>query len=81
MGMMDTLFDGSDAHLLPTAGRLPWDVARCTGDNADGVCKMRYECRRFTERENAGPVTLHFEAPIDGNLETGCELLIAEPDH
>lgn len=32
-------------------------------------------------RERDVSVTLHFEAPVDGNLETGCELLIAEPDH
>lgn len=79
MGTMDKIFYGNDANFLD--GRLPWDVARCTGERTDGACKMRGDCRRFTERENAGPLTLHFEAPTDAPLETGCELLIAEPHH
>lgn len=55
---------------------LPWDVARCTGSRPDGVCRVRSDCRRFTERENAGRLTLHFEAPVDAPLETGCALEI-----
>ena len=62
-------------------GRLAWDVARCTGERPDGECHARMDCRRHTELEDAGPMTLKFEAPIDAPLSVGCELMIAEPDH
>lgn len=56
--------------------RLPFDVARYLGETEEGICKVRSECRRYTERETAHRLTLFFEPPIDGCLETGCELKI-----
>lgn len=60
---------------------LNWDIARCTGDNEAGICKIRSECLRYTERHNCSPVTAHFEAPIDCDLDSGCELIITHKDN
>jgi hypothetical protein len=56
--------------------RLPWDVARCTGENNFGECAARHDCRRHTEFEDAGPLTLKFEAPSDAPLSAACELIL-----
>lgn len=55
---------------------LPFDVARCLGETEEGICKVRSECRRYTERDTGHRLTLFFEPPIDGCLDTGCELKI-----
>ena len=56
--------------------KLPWDVARCTGENSSGKCADRNICLRFVEFKYAAPHTLKFEAPTDAPLKTGCELMI-----
>jgi hypothetical protein len=61
--------------------KLPWDIARCMGSRTDGECAKRDECRRYTEREPENVIVMHFTAPVDIDLQTGCELLIPEPQH
>jgi hypothetical protein len=56
--------------------RLPWDVSRCTGENNRGECAARHDCLRHIEFDNAGPLTLKFEAPTDAPLSMACELVV-----
>jgi hypothetical protein len=44
---------GSDAVRRP--GRLHWDVCRCHDDR----CPARAQCRRYLDRDYAGPQTPH----------------------
>jgi len=61
--------------------KLNWDIARCTGEDDNRTCMVRAECRRYTERGDAGIVTPHFEMPTDAHVQTGCELIIPELQH
>jgi hypothetical protein len=69
----DGVFWGKDERRVR---RLPWDVARCTGENNFGECAARHDCRRHTEFDDAGPLTLKFEAPLDAPLSAACELIL-----
>jgi len=56
--------------------RLPFDIARCTGENDSGQCAAKHDCLRHTEFADDGPMTIKFEAPSDAPLLTSCELIL-----
>lgn len=46
--------------------RLPYDYARCMGENQLGACPKRETCARYQQRDKTGPRTPFYERMCSG---------------
>ena len=55
---------------------LTFDVARCFGETEEGICMVRNECLRFTERDTAQRLALFLKPSVETVFKLKIDMLL-----